>query len=223
MIRCIAMLTHHDVTVPNAMKVFEENKHAKAEYWGFKDIGVTLQEGEELIKAMQGAGKHVFIEPITTDESEANRWADLGLKYKVDGVLGLFYPSVAEKMKNTDVLFLPGFGRRNEKMELLGTLECITRTALDIVDAGAGGVRVSAYRWIEGDPIVLIKHLKAELEKRNVPFMMTGSVNDFSKLDVVREMQPWGITVGGALFEDGKFGGGTVAERIDRIDAYCND
>ena len=42
------------------------------------------------------------------------------------------------------------------------------------------------------------------------------------KLDFIKKMQPWGITVGGALFEEGKFGGGTVAERIDRIDAYCN-
>ena len=91
MIRCVAMLTHNDVTVPHALEVFEANKHAKAAYWGFKDAGVTLEEGEALIRAMLDAGKHVVIEPLTTDEEMANKWADLAIKYHIDGNLGFYF------------------------------------------------------------------------------------------------------------------------------------
>ena len=72
---------------------------------------------------------------------------------------------------------------------------------------------MSAYRWVDGDPEELAASLKKKFDEAGVTFMMTGSVNDFGKLDFIKKMQPWGITVGGALFEDGKFGGGTVAEQ----------
>lgn len=222
MIRCVAMLTHNDVTVPHALEVFEANKHARAQYWGFKDEGVTLEEGEELIKAMQSAGKNVVIEPLTRDEEMAHRWADLAIKYHVDGVLGFFFPSVCRKLKEAGILYFPPFGGRNGEMKLVGTLEELTAAAMEIIEGGSSGLRVSAYRWVDGNPIDLASVIKAEMDSRGIPFMMTGSVNDFSKLDVIKQMQPWGITVGGALFDEGMFGGGTVAERIDRIDAYCN-
>lgn len=222
MIRCVAMLTHNDVTVPNALGVFEANKHAKAEYWGFKDAGVTLEEGEELLKAMISAGKHVVIEPLTQDEEMANKWADLAMKYQIDGVLGYFFPSVSEKLKVEGINFFPPFGTRNDEMKITGTIEELVNAASEIIDAGSPGIRMSAYRWIDGNPEELAAALKAKFDDVGIPFMMTGSVNDFSKLDVIKQMKPWGITVGGALFEEGKFGDGTVAERIDRIDQYCN-
>lgn len=222
MIRCVAMLTHNDITVPHALEVFEANKHAKAEYWGFKDVGVTLEEGEALLKAMVSAGKHVVIEPLTKDEDMAHKWADLAIKYQIDGVLGYFFPSVSEKLKAAGINFFPPFGSRNDEMRLVGTIEELTKAAMEIIDAGSPGIRMSAYRWVDGNPEELAAALKVKFNAVGIPFMMTGSVNDFGKLDVIKQMQPWGITVGGALFEDGKFGGGTVAERIDRIDQYCN-
>lgn len=222
MINCVAMLTHNDVTVPHALEVFEANKHAKAKYWGFKDTGITLEEGEELLKAMLAAGKHVVIEPLTTSEEEANKWADLAVKYKIDGILGYFYPTVCEKLNKAGVFYFPPFGNRDEDMRLLGSLEFLKEDALRIISEGSSGLRISAFRWVDGKPEVLARTIKEALEPLGKPFMMTGSVNDFSRLDFIKEMQPWGITVGGALFDEGRFGGGTVAERIDRIDAYCN-
>ena len=222
MIRCVAMLTHNDVTVPHALQVFEANKHAKAEYWGFKDEGVTLDEGEELVKAMLAAGKHVVIEPLTKDEEMALKWADLAIKYQVDGVLGFFFPSVCKKLKEAGILYFPPFGNRDGDMKLIGTLEELTDAAMEIIDGGSSGLRISAYRWVDGNPLDLALTIKAKLDAAGIPFMMTGSVNDFGKLDDIKKLQPWGITVGGALFDEGKFGGGTVAERIDRIDSYCN-
>lgn len=222
MIRCVAMLTHNDVTVPHALEVFEANKHAKAEYWGFKDEGVTLEEGEALIRAMLAAGKHVVIEPLTTDEEMANKWADLAIKYQIAGDLGFYFKSVSDKLKAAGIPHFPAFGERSDSMKLVGTIDSIIESAMEIIHAGSPGIRMSAYRWSDGNPEELATALKKKFDENGVVFMMTGSVSDFGKLDFIKEMQPWGITVGGALFEEGKFGGGTVAERIDRIDAYCN-
>jgi len=222
MVNCVAMMTHNDVTVPHALEVFEANKHTKAMYWGFKDDGVTLEEGEELIKAMQAAGKFVVLEPLTKDEEMANKWADLAIKYHVDGVLGYYFDSVCKKLKEAGVRYFPPFGRRTENNRLLGTIDELKDAALEIVNAGAGGVRMSAYRYIEGDPEQMAKEVGAAVRAAGGDFMMTGSVDDFGNLDFIKEMQPWGITVGGALFDEGKFGGGTVAERMDRIEDYVN-
>ena len=222
MINCVTMLTHNDVTVPNALEVVQNNSHADAKYWGFKDAGVTFEQAEALIQAMQAAGKYVVLEPLTFDEELANKWADLAIRYHCAAFLGRFFKSVSDKIKTTDVLYFPPFGRRNADERLLGTIEELKRDALDIFEQGSSGIRMSAYRWLDGNPEDLARALKEEFTAHGIPFMMTGSVNDFEKLGFIKEMQPWGITVGGALFDDGKFGGGTVAERIDRIDRYCN-
>ena len=222
MINCVTMLTRNDITVPNALEVIHENSHAKAPYWGFKDVGVTFEHAEKLIQAMQLAGKHVVIEPLTDDEETAIKWADIAIQYHIDAFLGKFFKSVSEKLNNAGILYFPPFGRRDEQEKLLGSIEELKAEAMNILSQGASGIRMSAYRWVEGDPEELARALKELFDEQNVPFMMTGSINDFDKLDIVKELKPWGITVGGALFDDHKFGGGSVAERIDRIDAYCN-
>ena len=219
---CVAMLTRNDITVPNALEVVRNNCHAKAQYWGFKDVGVTFEQAEELIQAMQAAGKKVVLEPLTFDEETANGWADIAIKYHCAAFLGRFFQSVCDKLGESGVLYFPPFGRRDANERLLGTIDELRDAALDIIAHGSSGIRMSAYRWIDGNPEDLARELKKEFDSRGVPFMMTGSVNDFEKLDVIKKMQPWGITVGGALFDEGKFGGGTVAERIDLIDSYCN-
>ena len=40
----IVMLTHNDRTVENAYEVFDSCKDTKAKYWGFKEVGIPLDE-----------------------------------------------------------------------------------------------------------------------------------------------------------------------------------
>lgn len=157
------MLTHNDVTVPHALEVFEANKHAAAKYWGFKDEGVTLEEGEALIQAMLAAGKHVVIEPLTTDEETANKWADLAIKYHIDGNLGFYFKSVSDKLKAAGILHFPAFGKRDDSMKLVGTIEDITKSATEIINTGSPGIRMSAYRWTDGNPEELAVALRKEV------------------------------------------------------------
>ena len=38
----IVMLTHNDVTVPDAAAVFARCQHTRARYWGFKEEGLPF-------------------------------------------------------------------------------------------------------------------------------------------------------------------------------------
>ena len=65
----IVMLTHHDVTVPNAAEVFEECKDIEAvKLWGFKNVGLPKDQMKALTAAMKAAGKTTFLEVVTYDE-----------------------------------------------------------------------------------------------------------------------------------------------------------
>ena len=48
----IVMLTHNDVTVINAKEIFEECKNSKAKFWGFKEVGLSLEEMRDLFSYM---------------------------------------------------------------------------------------------------------------------------------------------------------------------------
>ena len=41
----IVMLTHNDVTVPDAAAVFARCQHTRARYWGFKEEGLPFEIG----------------------------------------------------------------------------------------------------------------------------------------------------------------------------------
>ena len=42
------MLTHNDLTVLNAAEIFDQCKNSKAQYWGFKEESLPLEEMKSL-------------------------------------------------------------------------------------------------------------------------------------------------------------------------------
>lgn len=53
----IVMLTHNDVTVPDAAAVFARCQHTRARYWGFKEEGLPFAEMQALFAQMKACGK----------------------------------------------------------------------------------------------------------------------------------------------------------------------
>lgn len=49
----IVMLTHNDRTVENAYEIFDACKDTKAKYWGFKEVGIPLDEMKKLCSYMK--------------------------------------------------------------------------------------------------------------------------------------------------------------------------
>lgn len=217
--RVIAMLTNNDMTVPGALKVFEENKHARTPYWGFKDTNIGKKDMIELHKAMKDAGKTTFFEPLGLEEQQCIDAANFAIEQGFDYLLSMtHYPSSTNILKNSPVKAMPTCGRREGMpRKLCGTIEEIVNHARQIEKAGADGICLSIYRYTDGDPEALAE---AFVKGIGIPFNISGAINSYERLDMVKRLKPWGFTIGSALF-NGDFGKDkTLAEQLDIIQNY---
>ena len=64
----IVMLTHNDVTVPNALEVFTSCRDLPVKYWGFKDHGLEPAAMKQLVDVMMANGKTTFLEVVSYTE-----------------------------------------------------------------------------------------------------------------------------------------------------------
>lgn len=216
----IVMLTHNDQTVPNALEVFQEAKDAPAQYWGFKDVGLPVDKMKQLVKAMKDAGKTTCLEVVRYTEKECLESARLALECGFDYLMGtVFYPSVFELIKGSTMKFTPFCGRVSGSPSILeGSIEEIIDDGKRIAAYGVHGFDLLAYRYV-GDPVELARRFIAEIK---IPVIMAGSIASYERLDRVKELKPWGFTIGGAFFTH-KFGeDATFGEQITRVIEYLD-
>jgi len=64
------MLTHHDVTVSEALELFERVKGSGLRCIGCKDIGLEFSALRELFSRMKNARMKTFLEVVTMKEQE---------------------------------------------------------------------------------------------------------------------------------------------------------
>lgn len=221
-IKVIAMLTNNDQTVKDALEIFEKNQFAKTECWGFKDIGIKTEDAIELVAAMKKAGKTTFLEPLLEEEENCINVAKLAVKCGFDYVINMTYNQKANKiLTEGGVKYLPTCGKREGLPRLLyGTQEEITEDAENLMEnEGVEGVCLSAYRYQDGDPEKMALHFRKHFSGQ---LIVSGGINTFARLDFVKKLQPWGFTIGSALFSH-KFGAElSIAQQLDIIQEYIN-
>jgi hypothetical protein len=212
----IVMLTWHDVTVQNAKEIFLECKDAPASHWGFKIEGTTPESMADLIKCMKEHGKTVYIEVLAMEEEKCLDAARRCVEAGVDHLLGtVYYESVAKVCEEAGMAYSP-FTALAEDSRLRGSIESIVESAKADLKRNITGITISAFRYVDGDPVELLKNLDLAMEK---PFRLAGSVNSFERIDFLKTLPNLAaFTVGGAFFE-GKFGG-TFAEQITKVCEY---
>jgi hypothetical protein len=212
----IVMLTWHDVTVQNAKEIFLECKDAPASHWGFKIEGTTPESMANLIKCMKEHGKTVYIEVLAMEEEKCLDAARRCVEAGVDHLLGtVYYESVAKVCEEAGMAYSP-FTALAEDSRLRGSIESIVESAKADLKRNITGITISAFRYVDGDPVELLKNLDLAMEK---PFRLAGSVNSFERIDFLKTLPNLAaFTVGGAFFE-GKFGG-TFAEQITKVCEY---
>ena len=214
----VVMLTHNDLTVSNAIEVFEASKHAPAQFWGFKEEGISLAEMKDLVKRMKLAGKTPFLEVVAYTEEECLEGAKTALECGFDYLMGtMFFPSILKLVKNEPVKYLPFVGNIYGRPSILeGTVSGMVEEAKRYLDQGVFGFDLLAYRFT-GDPDDLAREFV-----RNVPapVCIAGSIASFERLDKIKEINPWAFTIGGAFFEE-KFGQGlSFAEQVSKVVEY---
>ena len=155
--KLIVMLTHNDVTVEDAKEIFEANKDLPVQNWGFKDVGLEPGKMKELCAMMKEAGKTTYLEVVTYSEEECLRGAKLAVECGFDCLLGtIYYDSVMDYVKTTDLKYFPFVGKVSQSPSILeGSCDYMLEQAEKFKKAGAVGVDLLGYRYVEGDANVL--------------------------------------------------------------------
>lgn len=195
----IVMLTHHDVTVQNAMEVFETCKDLPVKFWGFKNVGLPKDQMKALTTAMKAAGKTTFLEVVTYDEESCMDGAKTAVECGFDCLMGtLYYESVHNYLKEQGLTYMPFVGKVSGSPSILeGTNEEIIQNAKDLMAKGIKGFDILAYRHvIDGEK--LAREFCAAVDAQ---ICIAGSINSYGRIDTMFDIGPWTFTMGSALFE----------------------
>lgn len=214
----IVMLTYNDRTVPDALEVFEAAKGCKAENWGFKDIGLPSDQMKRLVGRMKEANKTSYLEVVRYSEEECLESAQIALKCGFDYLLGtVYHESVRDQLAGSPIKYMPFCGRVSGSPSILeGSVTQIVEDARRIAARGVDGFDLLAYRHTS-DPETLASQFVREIE---LPVIVAGSIGSFERLDKVKNIDPWGFTIGSAFF-DGRFGKElSFGQQVDRVVDY---
>jgi len=215
----IVMLTYNDKTVENAFEIFEQCKHSKAEYWGFKEIGLPLNQMKQLTRYMKECKKTTVLEVVAYTEQECMKGAQVAVECGFDILMGtLFYDSVNEFCKANHLRYMPFVGTVTERPSVLnGTISEIVEEAKEYLAKGVFGFDLLGYRYT-GDAVALNKEF---VKRIDAPVCLAGSVDSYERLDEVMDANPWAFTVGSAFF-DHKFEG-SFQEQSDKVYEYIKN
>lgn len=214
----IVMLTHNDCTVENAKQIFEECKNSKAQFWGFKEKPLPLDQMKELYTYMKQCGKTTFLEVVEYTETECLKGAKMAVECGCDILMGtIFFDSINEFCKKHNLKYMPFVGEITGRPSILeGSIEDMIDEANSYIEKGAYGIDLLGYRYT-GDATKLNKMFVSYV---NAPVCIAGSINSYQRLDELKDAAPWTFTIGGAFFEN-KFDG-TFSEQINKVCDYMN-
>jgi hypothetical protein len=213
----IVMLTHHDKTVQNALELFERTKDYPIRYWGFKDVGLSPREMGMIAAAMKDAGKITCLEVVSLSEEEGLQGARLAIELGFDILMGtVFYPSIAEYLKDKSVRYYPFPGHVHSHPSILdGTIDDIVSHACQLEEHGVQGLDLLTYRYT-GDAAKLLSQV---VQATKIPIVSAGSIATYERIQEVWDSGAWGFTIGSAFFDqqfvpDGSF--------EDNVSAVCD-
>lgn len=217
-IKLIVMLTHHDQTVLNAVELFESCKDLPVMDWGFKNIGLPIPDMKELVALMKKEQKTTYLEVVTYSEQECLDAAKLAIECQFDYLMGtIYYPSVHKLLKEADIKYMPFCGKVWGNPSLLGnTIEDVIDSAKRLEDAGVFGTDILAYRFV-GEPEALLNRFMKVITTNVV---VAGSIDSYAKMDYMKDLKPYGITMGSALFDKKFVPGGSFRDNLNVVKNY---
>ncbi|MCQ2752088.1 MAG: hypothetical protein MJ189_03205 [Coriobacteriales bacterium] len=203
----------------NAKEIFLQCKDSKAEYWGFKEVGLPKEEMIELFGLMKEANKKTVLEIVCYTEKESLEGIQTAIDCNCDYVMGtIFTDKINDLCKKHNLLYMPFVGEITGRPSILnGEIDDMLKEAQSYIDKGVYGIDLLGYRYTK-DAFLLNKTLASKLD---APLCIAGSIDSYKRLDEIKEISPWAFTIGGAFFEN-KFNG-SFKEQIDKVCNYIND
>ena len=214
--KLIVMLTHNDRTVEQAYEIFEKCKDSKADCWGFKEDGLPPTEMKRLYSYMKECGKTTVLEVVAYSEQECMQGAKMATECGCDILMGtLFFDSVNDYCKKHKLKYMPFVGKVTDRPSILeGQIEEMIAEAKSYLKKGVYGFDLLGYRYKENAE----KLINSFISQVKAPVCIAGSINSYSRLDVVEQSGAWAFTIGGAFFEN--CFEGSFCEQIDKVCEY---
>jgi len=218
MVEFIFMLTHHDVTIPNALEVFEEVKDTGLKFIGCKDVGLSLDKLKELFNRMKKADMITFLEVVTYSEEEHFRGVETAIAVQADYLIGgmpWFFEKTRQylKEKKAGIKYFPYIGKIEDHPCILkGSVEDIIKNGIEFEEKSVDGINLLLYRYV-GDQKELLNQI---VERLHVPIIVAGSIDSFEKIDQLKEKDKciWAFTIGGAILEKKFVRDGDIRDQI---------
>ena len=208
------MLTHHDVTVPNAVDVFKKVRDLEFDCVGFKDVGLRLKELRILVHLMKEAGKTIFFEIVSGNNMEYMQSVKNAVTLDVDYLIGGTYVQQTLQALEDRIDFMPYIGRvEGHPCMLKGELNDIMSDAKRVEKMGVAGINLLAYRY-NGDPEQLMNSMRNTVD---IPVIAAGDINSFKRIRKVTKLGMWGFTIGTAIFENRFMPKGNIKDQITAI------
>lgn len=211
----IFFLTYSDVTVYNAIDVFEETKGMEVKYFGFKDVGLPKEKLKELHTRMKKEGKTTFLEVVTATKEDNVRSTKMAVELGVDYLIGGTYvKETLPLIKGTSVKYFPYIGKIvGHPCLLRGTIQEIVKDAKRVEGLGAGGIDLLAYRY-DRDPVKLIESVQ---KAAKIPMIVAGSIDSFERVRKMLDLKVWAFTIGSAFFDKKFVTEGTLNDQIKAV------
>ncbi len=211
----IIMLTHHDQTVANAITLFNDVKDISVRCWGFKDVGLPIEQMIQLVKQMKQAGKTTFLEVVSLSEAEGLRGAKLAIEAGFDILMGtVYYESIHTMVKSSSLKYYPFAGHVYSHPSILdGSIEEIVQNAQFLEAQGVDGLDLLTYRY-GGDASKLLQEV---VKAVNIPVVSAGSIDSFERIKEVQRANAWGFTIGSAFFEHKFVPNGSFRQNIQAV------
>ncbi len=199
----IFMLTHHDVTIPNALEVFEEIKDTGLKFIGCKDIGLPIEKLQELFRKMKNADMTTFIEVVSNDEEKHFIGVEKAIRVGADYLIGgmpRFTGKTLEylKEKKANLKFFPYIGEViGHPCVLEGSVDEIINNGVEFEKMGIHGINLLLYRYTGNVNLLLDR----AIDTLKIPLIVAGSIDDFEKIGQMKRKNVWAFTIGGAILE----------------------
>ena len=211
----ILMLTKNDLTIQNALEVFEEVKDTGVKHIGFKDIGLPMDKLKTLLQRMKARGMKTYLEVVSESEEANIRSVKNALELGVDYLVGGTYVEQTLKLfDGTHPKYYPYIGKIvGHPCLLRGTIDEIVADGGKKQAMGIDGINLLAYRY-DGDVEKLIKSLLASVK---IPVIVAGSIDSFERVRKMKELRVDGFTIGGAILDKKFVPNGSVAEQVRAV------
>ena len=213
----IFMLTHHDQTIATAMDAYQELRPIEElRYVGFKDVGATIEQLQQLTDAIKADGREVMLEVVSEAADAELRSIQAARTLGVDWILGGTHAEEALAiLAGSAARYCPFPGTIVGHPSLLrGTVESIAAdaarlTALD----GVYGLDLLAYRF-DGDVEAAVA---ATVAASAGPVIAAGSVDSPERIATLASLGVWGYTIGSAIFEGRFVGAPSISDQVREV------